>query len=128
LETLSLTLQQPLEFLIYTSIIFIIIIGVFLIKLLIDLSGLVNAAQSFLQVTQKELEPAIAELKQTLTSINKVSSNITNQFSGVNDGLQKGTKAFFETAVMLAGKTAGIGEMIGKNLKETIYLLFKPKK
>jgi len=128
LETLSLTLQQPLEFLIYTSIIFMIIIGVFLIKLLIDLSGLVNTAQSFLQVTQKELEPAISELKQTLTSINNVSSNITNQFSGMNSGLQKGAKAFVETAALLVGKTAGIGEMFGKNLKETIYLLFKPKK
>lgn len=128
MESLSQSIHQPLEFLIYTSIILIIIVGVFLIKLLIDLSGLVKTVQDFVRVTQAELEPTIKEIQTTLININKVSSNIGDQITNLNNGVQKGAKVVSEAAVFAYEKAKVAGEIIRKNLLSGFYFLINPKK
>ena len=81
MESVTHSIQQPLDFLIYTSVVLIIITGVFLIKLLIDLRRLTKSCDGFVQATQVELEPVIKELKTTLVNINQLSSNLTDQLN-----------------------------------------------
>lgn len=121
-------LHQPLEFLIYTSVVLIIITGVFLIKLLIDLSGLVNSLQNFVKATQEELEPTIKEIKTTLVSINQLSLNVSSQLNNMNIGIKKGAKAFLGAGAIIGSQAKEVGKYIGKNLLSGFYLLLSRKK
>ena len=63
-------LNNGLIFLIYTTGIVLILVSVFLIKLLIDLSRFTKNMNSTLDVVKNELEPTLLELKASLKSIN----------------------------------------------------------
>ena len=132
MESLTQSIQQPLEFLIYTSVVLIIITGVFLIKLLIDLSGLAISMQNFVKATQEELEPTIKELKNTLVNINRLSSNVTDQLNNMNIGVKKGAKAVLEAGAVIGSRAKDVGKIlgkiIGKNLLSGFYLLMSRKK
>ena len=90
MENLPQNVAQSLEILIYISIVLILITGVFLIKLLLDMSNLVKSLQDFIKITQAELEPAIKEIQNTLVNVANISSNASNQVNNINNGLQKG--------------------------------------
>ncbi len=128
MESLTQSINQPLIFLIYTSIIMIVITGVFLVKLLIDLTGLVKSLDSFLKATQGELEPVIKEIKNTLININKISSNVTNQINNMNKTVQKGAKTVLEIGSTAISHAFVVAEIAAKSLKEGLRLLMKPKK
>ena len=128
MESLTQSIHYPLQLLIYTSVFFVIIIGVFLIKLLIDLSGLAKSCDDFVQATQVELEPVIKELKTTLVSINQVSSNLSNQINNMNIGIKKGAKAVLEASTIIGSRAKDVGISIGKNLLSGFYLLMSRKK
>lgn len=128
MEILSLSIKLPLEVLIYTSVFFITITGVLLIKLLIDLLGLVGTLDNFIKATQGELEPTIQELKTALANINLIASNVSSQINNVNINVQKGAQAVLETAVIVGSRAISIGKSLGKNLKESFYLLLNSKK
>ena len=63
-------LHNGLIFLVYTTGIVLILISVFLIKLLIDLSRFTKNMNDTLNVVKNELEPTLSELKASLKSIN----------------------------------------------------------
>jgi len=128
LNTLAASIYQPLEFLIYTSIILLIIIGVFLIKLLVDFSSLLKCSQDFIKATQAELEPTIKEIHATLININNISSNVNSQLNSINDGVRKGAKYLSEVAALVGDKAKNAGGLIKKNLLSGIYLLMSSKK
>lgn len=128
MESLSQSLHQPLELLIYTSVVLIIIIGVFLIKLLIDLSGLINSMQDFIKATQAELEPAIREIKATLVNINQISSNVSNRINNMNEGIKKGLQTVLEVSTIVGKQALVVGEALGKKLMSGLYLLMSLKK
>jgi len=97
LDTLPQTVAEPLQILIYISIVLLLIIGIFLIKLLLDTSNLVNSLQDFIKVTHAELEPAIKEINGTLSNINNISSSVNNQLNSLNVGLEKGGRILSES-------------------------------
>jgi len=87
LEILSQNAQQSLEFLIYATIIMLIIITVFLVKLLADLSSLAKSTQSLVAVVKHDLGPTMKELKRALININSITNSTTTQFSSLNTAL-----------------------------------------
>jgi len=108
LESLSLNIQQPLVLLIYTTTIILIIVTVFLVKLLLDLTNLVKSMQGLAGSVKHELEPTIKELKRALININSVTSNADMQVNNLNSTLNKGldvinssTKGIFSRAKIL---------------------------
>lgn len=117
------SIYQPLEFLIYTSVILLIITGVFLIKFLIDLSTLTKSLQDFTRVMQTELEPAIRELKETLVNVNNIAANMENGMEDLNKGVKKSAKVVTGAATVagehalsflkIAGSVAGKGILSG---------------
>lgn len=88
---------ESLQVLIYVSIVLILIIGIFLIKFLLDASNLIKSIQDFVKVTQTELEPTIKEIHGTLTNINSISSNVDKQISSFSNGLEKGGQVVSES-------------------------------
>ncbi len=105
--------------LIWVSVVSIILITIFLIKLLYDLSDLTKSMTKGSEMLQNEIEPTLKELNEAVASLNKVSGiakehveriqktihNITNGmsavggkiqglFSGLSNGIQFGLKLF----------------------------------
>lgn len=132
MESLTQSIQQPLQLLIYTSVILIIITGVFLIKLLIELSGLINSMQIFVKATQEELEPTIKELKNTLVNINQISSNVTNQITNMNIGIKKGAQTVLESGAVIGSRLKEVGkvlgQVVGKKVLSGFYLMLTRKR
>ncbi len=110
METLQQNPADALQILIYVSIVLILIVGVFLIKLLLDTSYLVKSLQDLVKVTQAEIEPAMEEINGTLANIKNISSSVNNQFNAVNNGLEKGSQIVSESAdkIYRKLKTAGM--------------------
>jgi len=63
-------LNNGLIFLVYTSSFVLVLVSIFLVKLLIDLSRFAKNLNSTLEVLKTELEPTLAELKISLKSLN----------------------------------------------------------
>ena len=125
MDSLPQTVIQPLELLIYVSLVLILITGVFLIKLLLDMSNLVNSLQDFLKVTQAELEPAIKEINGTLTNINKISSQINNQIDNINIGLEKGGRILSDSSIKAYEKLKVVGSQAKDGLLSLINTFLK---
>lgn len=74
MQDLSPFLQQALIFSIYTTTIVFVVIGVFLVKLLIELTLLSKTSQCAVETLQKELEPTLAELQTAIKNVNTIAS------------------------------------------------------
>lgn len=107
----------------YTSAIVILVVGVFLVKLLIDLSKLANTAKNASEVIQHELEPTLKELKMTAESINHIVHSAEDQITGVK-------KAFIGAADVTRNVGHKMGSMFAGLAKGLAigFKLFRRKK
>lgn len=128
MDSLPQAVVQPLELLIYISLVLVLVIGIFLIKLLLDVSSLVNSLQNFLKVTQAELEPTIREINSTLTNINSISSNISNQVNNINVGLEKGGRILSDSSARVLERIKDISLNVKDNLTSVISVFMSNKK
>lgn len=89
MDTSQIALNQSLTFLSWTVGVVVFVVGIFLTKLIIDLSILSKSLLETSKILNEELKPTILELKTTLASIlsitqtaedgiNKVKTVITN--------------------------------------------------
>lgn len=73
------TLEISIMFLIFTTIIIGIILAVFIIKLLVDLSKLITNVDEVTTLVKQEVEPTLKELKETLNNINSIAKSADKQ-------------------------------------------------
>jgi uncharacterized protein YoxC len=73
-QNLSPLLEQSLIFFTYTTTIILVVISVFLVKLLIELSLLAKTSQNVVEMFGKEIEPTISELQTVLKNVNTITS------------------------------------------------------
>ncbi len=73
------TLEVSLMFLIFTTIILGVLISVFIIRLLIDLSRLTVNIDETTTVVKQEIEPTLKELKETLNNLNSIAKSADKQ-------------------------------------------------
>ena len=104
MENLSTSIQQPLEFLIYSTIIMFIIITVFLVKLLADLSSLTKSLQSLTSAVRHELEPTLKEFQRALKNINSLANGADKQVNNLNKSLNLGIDVLSSSTVDILGK------------------------
>lgn len=116
MENLSQNIQQPLEFMIYTTIVMLIFISVFLVKLLIDLSNLAKSLQLLSVFFKKEIEPTLKELKYTLSNINSVALNMDGKVNTINSAFNSSFNAVSGSAESMAIKA----KVLGSTLKQGI--------
>ena len=74
MQNLSPLLEQSLIFFTYTTTIILVVLSVFWVKLLIELSLLTKTSQKVVETFGKEIEPTILELQTALKNVNTIAS------------------------------------------------------
>ncbi len=104
METLSPGLQQALIFLVYTSVVLLVTVTVFLVKFLIDASTLLVSLNELSVILKKELEPVLKELQKALEIISSVTSTADKQI----ENLKKTVAAFAGASAGVVSKAKGL--------------------
>lgn len=119
MQDLSPFLQQALIFSIYTTTIVLVIVAVFLVKLLIELTILTKTSQSAVEMIQKELTPTISEFQTAIKNVNTIASTadekveaLKNNVNSMINPLQSGFVKFRLT--VLKGIAQGINMILKK--------------
>jgi len=73
-QNLSPLLQQSLIFFTYTTTIILVVISVFLVKLLIEISSLTQTSQKVVEMFGQEIKPTILELQEALKNVNTIAT------------------------------------------------------
>ena len=98
MELSQLALNQGLTFLAWATGVIVIVVGVFLVKLLYDLSTLTKNVNETSVLLNKELRPTLYELKETLEAVNSI---IQSTDKGV-DSLKTAVENVFGKTKMLS--------------------------
>jgi hypothetical protein len=78
-------LEQSLMVLVYTTIIMLVIMSAFFVKLLVDCSNLMRTAHELTLLLNHELEPTLKELKKALDNINSVAETTNKQVGAIKN-------------------------------------------
>ena len=116
--------EQILTLLIYTTLIAIIIITVFLTKLLIDLSNLARSSQSIVTIVKHELEPTLRELKRALININSV----THGADDINNTINSGINILSSSTTGLLNKTRVIASSLRQGITAGLRVFLEERK
>ncbi len=110
-------LSQGLTFLAWTGAGFLIVIGVFLAKLLFDLSRLTVSIKKSADIVHTELNPIMQNLNATAKTVNDIVQS-TNQKVG------KVTEAYDKASKVVVATVSKVAEVSGVALKEVAKGLF----
>ena len=108
----QIALNHGLTFLAWGTLIVLIVIAVFLVKLLIDLSTLIKNVNETSVMLNNELKPTLDELQETLKSVNSIIKNTDNSMVNLKGAVENTigkTKAF--TGSLFSGIINGFGTM-----------------
>jgi predicted PurR-regulated permease PerM len=108
----QIALNQGLTFLAWGTLIVLIVIAVFLVKLLMDLSTLIKNVNETSLMLNTELKPTLDELQETLKSVNSIIRNTDNSMVNLKGAVENTlgrTKAF--TGSLFSGLINGFGTM-----------------
>lgn len=100
-------LSQGLTFLVWTSGIFLIIVGIFVVKLLFDLSGLTVSLKKSADIVQTELEPIMKNVNDSTTTINRIVQDTDKRVSKIT-GLYDRVSDVISQSVSKASVLGGI--------------------
>ncbi|MFI3301404.1 MAG: DUF948 domain-containing protein [Candidatus Gastranaerophilales bacterium] len=122
MEFSQIALNQGLTFLTWATGVVIVVVAGFLIKLLVDLSKLVNNLNETSIVLNDELKPTLKELNETLSSINTIVKSTDKSVDNFKSAVEKTfgkTKVLSETIIggVLKGFTTAF-KMFSKSAKK----------
>ena len=95
-----------------TTIICIVVLTVFAVKLIISVTKLTDNANVIATSVQKEIEPTLQELKEAARSINSIANNADTKFQNAKTGLA----SFIGLGACLGGKLKSFSEGILKGI------------
>ncbi len=104
----QVALNQGLTFLAWATGIILLVVAVFLIKLLIDLSTLAKIVNDTSVMLNTELKPTLNELNETLRSVNTIIKNTDNNMDSIKGAVERTfgkTKAI--TGTLFSGLVKG---------------------
>jgi len=111
------TVQISLVVLIYTTAILFILIAIFLIKLIHTSTSLAKNLSKTSEMINEELEPTLAELKVTLSSINSIVKNTDSQIEKVKVSMDKVICMPFMIGQKMRGLFSGLKEGLSLGIK-----------
>ncbi|HIZ28354.1 MAG TPA: DUF948 domain-containing protein [Candidatus Adamsella sp.] len=97
----AMQMHQAITVFVGASLIIITIVAVFLIKLLIELSHLTQAAQKTVIILNEELEPTIVELQTALKNINAVATSADEKVEVLKNNIASVIDPISETFLKL---------------------------
>jgi len=110
-----------LNILLITTIICLVVLTVFVIKLIISITRLSDNANVIASSVQKEIEPTLKELQEAAKSINSIANTADEKFAGVKSGLTTVVGA----GSILGGKLKSFSKGILKGIAFGLNLLKK---
>ncbi len=113
----SSTVQTGLVVLIYTTAILLTLITIFLIKLIYTSTKLAKTLSLTSEMINKELEPTLQELKETLGSINSIAKNADSQISKVKGAFENFMCVPFRVGQKMRGLFEGLREGLSAGIK-----------
>lgn len=119
-EVSQALLNNGLTFLAISTGIIVLIVGGFVVKLLFDLSKLVQNVNVTTELLNTELKPTLKELNQALESVNKIVQNTGEGMGNVKLGLEN---VLNRTKILSGNVIAGFLRGFG-----AVYSLFGKKK
>ena len=111
------TVQIGLVVLIYTTAILLTLITIFLIKLIYTSTKLAKTLSQTSEMINKELEPTLQELKETLGSINSIAKNADNQINRVKGVFEKFMCVPFRVGQKMRGLFEGLKEGLSAGIR-----------
>ncbi len=116
------SLYQGLTFLAWTSVVFLIVVGVFIVKVLFDFSRLLTLVNQTAELVRKSAEPILNDVTESVSIINglvkRTESNV-NRLKNISGKLSKLALGMLSKTSVLAGAVAkGIFSMIKSGLKK----------
>ena len=90
-------LAQGLTFLAWTTAVFLIVIGVFVVKVLIDLSKLFTNVNKSVTIVQSELEPIVSNISETTETVNKLVQTVGGRINKLSEMYDRATDAVINT-------------------------------
>ena len=72
---MSTTLEQGLIILVFTSIVVLVVLAVYVVRVLINLFNLTEKLNQTTTILNNELEPTIKELNHVLVNVNKIADS-----------------------------------------------------
>lgn len=90
-------LSQGLTFLAWTSTSFLIVVGIFFVKLLFDCSKLLKNIDKNVVIVQNELEPIVKNISETTTTINNIVQTANGKISKFSNIYDKATDVVVNT-------------------------------
>ncbi len=105
-------IDVSLVVLIYTTVVVLLVVAGFLVKLLFDLSGLARSAQSATELIQNELEPTLKELQEVAASVKSITNTADEKFTSLKNtffgAIEKTTCITNKLKSVLSGVARGI--------------------
>ena len=93
---MDLQLTHGLVFLTWSSAVMIILIGIFVIKVLFDLSRLTNTMNDTANIVKNEIEPTLKNVNETVeivsTRVKEANNIVTNVEGKVKEAAREGKK------------------------------------
>lgn len=118
---MSPILEQGLIILVFTTIVVLIILTIFAVRVLINTFKLTKNLDKTAEILNNELEPTIRELNQVLTNVNKIADSADTQ---MNNAKQVLTKILGTAGVALGGLKAFSGSFF-KGFTSALNLFIK---
>ena len=115
------SLNQGLTFLAWTSSVFLIVIGIFLAKVLFDLSRLILSFNKTAELISKSAEPILADVAESVSIVNGLIKRTEENINKVKNLSANFTKMF--TGVV--SKASVVAGVVGKGVFTLIKSLFK---
>lgn len=110
-------LSQGLTFLAWSGSGFLIIVGVFLVKLLFDLSKLVNSLNKSADIVQEELEPIMKNVGETASTINNLVQTTNKKVGVLTEAYDKASKI----VISALSKATKISGFVLKEVTKGVY-------
>lgn len=94
---MDLQLSNGLTFLAWSGAVFLLVVGVFIVKVLFDLSKLVKSINKNVDIVQSELEPIVKNISETTGTINEIVQSTGGKISKLSNIYDKATDAIVNT-------------------------------
>jgi len=115
------SLYLGLTFLTWTSVVFLIVVGVFVVKLLIDLSKLMGHVNETASMVEESAKPILRDLTESVSIINSMVKTTEKNVNAVQNIAKKASKIGY----FLASKVSSFSAVLAKGLWQTIKSFIK---
>lgn len=105
----------------FVTIICLVILTIFAVKLIISITKLSDNANSIATSVSKEIEPTLQELKEAAKSINSIANNADTKFQNAKTGIASA----IGLSACLGGKLKGFFQGISKGISFGMKLFKK---